>query len=149
MKTLRNTTPTMQRRAAMLATLAMGVALSGCTFVKMAPGAEAVRVIAAGQLPAGCERRGEVEVSVKDRLGPYERDEMRVRDELETLARNEAPGLSADTIQPKGPPADGGQRFIAFRCGALAPGRAAVAPVAPNRDGKPPAEAKTTPLKDE
>ena len=50
---------------------------------------------------AACEKRGEIEVSVKDRLGPYERDELRVRDELETLARNEAPGLCADTIQPK------------------------------------------------
>ncbi len=149
MKTLRNTTTTMRRRGAVLAALALGAALSGCTFVKMGPGAQAVRVIASGQLPAGCERRGEVEVSVKDRLGPYERDEMRVRDELETLARNEAPGLSADTIQPEGPPADGGQRFIAFRCGALAPGRAVVAPARPNRDGKPPAEAQTTPLKDE
>ena len=37
-------------------------------------------------------------------------------DELETLARNEAPGLAADTIQPKAAPADGAQRFLAFRC---------------------------------
>ena len=141
----------MPRRGVVMLALALGVgaALSGCTFVKMAPGAEAVRVIAPGQLPAGCERRGEVEVSVKDRLGPYERDEMRVRDELETLARNEAPGLSADTIQPKGPPLDGGQRFIAFRCGTAVPGRAGAASAAPNRDGKQPAEAQTKPLKDE
>jgi hypothetical protein len=87
----------------------------------MAPGGEDVRVVGPGQLPAGCVKRGKVEVSVKDRLGPYSRDEMRVKDELEVLARNEAPGLEADTIQPEGPPADGTQRFQAFRCGARLP----------------------------
>jgi hypothetical protein len=117
---------------------------SACTFVKMGPGADDVRVVATGQLPAGCEKRGEVEVSVKDRLGPYERDALRVRDELETLARNEAPGLSADTIQPKGPPLDGAQRWLAFRCNGATRAGVAPAPEAP-----PPAEAKTTPLKDE
>jgi hypothetical protein len=89
-------------------------ALSGCTFVHMAPGAKGVRVMAAA--PAGCDRRGEVEVSVKDSLGPYQRSESQVRDELETLARNEAPGLSADTISPLGPPRDGTQRWALWRC---------------------------------
>mgnify|MGYP006165689443 CR=1 FL=1 len=72
---------------------------SGCTWVHMAPGASSVRVVAAGAAPTGCEKRGEVVVSVKDRLGPYERNTLRVRDELETMARNEAPDLQADTVQ--------------------------------------------------
>ena len=54
-------------------------------------------VLAPGRCPAGCEKRGEVEVSVKDSLGFYERDALRVQDELETLARNEAPGPAAPT----------------------------------------------------
>src|SRR5690348_16086239 len=80
---------------------------AACTWVHMAPGASAVRVIAAGPAPANCENRGEVEVSVKDSLGPYERNPLRVRDELETLARNEAPGLNGDTVQPLDGPEDG------------------------------------------
>jgi hypothetical protein len=125
--------------------VAIVVAISaGCSFVKMAPGGEEVRVVGAGQLPAGCVKKGEVEVSVKDRLGPYERDEMRVRDELEVLARNEAPGLGADTVQPKGPPADGAQRFLAFACGNAA---SVAAPA--ERAQAPRAEAETAPLKDE
>jgi Domain of unknown function (DUF4156) len=87
---------------------------AGCTWVHMAPGAQAVRVVSAA--PAGCEARGEVEVSVKAALGPYERNPLRVRDELETLARNEAPGLGADTVQPLAQPADGKQRYAAWRC---------------------------------
>lgn len=92
--------------------------VAACTFVKMAPGAENVRVVKLDANVSSCERRGEIEVSVKDRLGPYSRDALRVRDELETLARNEAPSLQADTVQPKAEPADGGQRFFAFRCAA-------------------------------
>jgi uncharacterized protein DUF4156 len=88
---------------------------TGCTWVHMAPGASAVRVVNAA--PSGCQPRGEVEVSVKSALGPYERNQLRVRDELETLARNEAPGLKADTVQALGEPADGKQRYAAWQCG--------------------------------
>ena len=90
------------------------LATSGCTFVHMAPGARQVRVLAAA--PTSCEKRGEVEVSVKDSLGPYERSESQVRDELETLARNEAPGVGADSISPITPPRDGEQRWAMWRC---------------------------------
>ena len=89
--------------------------LSACTWVHMAPGASAVRVVS-GQ-PSGCEKRGEVEVSVKHSLAFIERNPRKVRDELETLARNEAPGLQANTIHPLGEPSGGSQRFAAWRCG--------------------------------
>ncbi|WP_374558291.1 DUF4156 domain-containing protein [Thermomonas sp.] len=90
------------------------LALPACTFVKMAPGAKQVQVLAAA--PTGCQARGEVEVSVTHKVGFYERDGMRVRDELELLARNEAPGLSANRISPLGPPRDGSQRWALWRC---------------------------------
>ena len=125
------------------ALLAAAFVLPGCTFVKMAPGADDVSVVALGRALPGCQKRGEVEVSVKDRLGPYERDELRVRDELETLARNEAPSLAADTIQPKSPPVDGAQRFTAWRCA----GAAVVAPAAPAPESQD--RAQTEPLKDD
>lgn len=91
------------------------LALSGCTWVHMAPGASAVQVVIGA--PAGCESRGEVEVSVKDSIAFYERNRLRVREELETLARNEAPGLGADTVQALDDPGDGTQRYAAWRCG--------------------------------
>ena len=92
------------------------VLASGCTWVHMAPGASAVQVISAGGPPAGCIKRGEVAVSVKDSVAFYERNDLRVREELETLARNEAPGLGADTVQALDDPADGSQRYAAWRC---------------------------------
>lgn len=96
------------------AVLALTVS-SGCTFVHMAPGASAVQVLAAA--PNGCVKRGEVTVSVKNRLGPYQRSDSQVRDELETLARNEAPGLAADRISPLSTARDGEQRWAMWRCG--------------------------------
>ena len=95
--------------------LAFAVALSSCTWVHMAPGASAVRVVTGP--PAGCTNRGEVEVSVKDSVAFYNRNALRVQEELETLARNEAPGLGADTVQPLGPPKEGSQRYAAWKCG--------------------------------
>lgn len=112
---------------------------AGCTWVHMAPGANAVRVLSAGAPPVGCDKRGEVVVSVKDRVAFYERNELRVREELETLARNEAPGLQADTIQPIAPPLEGEQRFSAWRCG----GRGAQSAPAPTDAGT----AQTYPLR--
>jgi hypothetical protein len=98
--------------------LAAGLAtgLTACSFVQIQPGGQTIRVVPAGQALT-CEKRGEIGVSVKDRLGPLERGELRVRDELEVLARNEAPGLGADTVQPLAEPMDGEQRWAAFRCG--------------------------------
>ena len=95
--------------------IATTVALSACTWVHMAPGAKAVRVVTAA--PSGCEQRGEVEVSVKESIAFYDRNSLRVRDELETLARTEAPGLGGDTVQPLDGYEDGNQRFAVWRCG--------------------------------
>jgi len=97
-----------------LAVMLLSLSAVGCTWVHMAPGASAVRVTSAA--PADCQKRGEVEVSVKHSIAFVERNQLRVREELETLARNEAPGLNADTISPLGEPAGGSQRFGAWHC---------------------------------
>lgn len=90
------------------------LSLSACTFVHMAPSAAKVKVLSAA--PSGCVKRGEVEVSVKHKVGFYERSESQVRDELETLARNEAPGVGADSISPLTQPTAGDQRWAMWRC---------------------------------
>jgi len=89
--------------------------LSGCTWIHMSPGANSVRVL--DTAPAGCEKRGEIVVEVKHSIAFIERNALKVRDELEVLARNEAPGLHADAIHPLAAPDRGKQRFVAWRCG--------------------------------
>ena len=109
--------------------------------VDMTPAAQDVRVANSNENLVACQRRGEIEVSVKDRLGPYERDALRVRDELEILARNEADSLSADTLQAKDAPVEGVQRFQAYRCGSARTAQ-------PATQAKPKAAAETAPLQD-
>lgn len=105
-------------RHTLLAALVLSSLMSACAWVKMSPGGEAVRVARADEDMSACTRRGEVAVSVKASVGPIQRDHIKVLDELEMLARNEAGGLHADTVQAKGPPVDGEQRFLAYACGA-------------------------------
>ncbi len=99
--------------------IAAGLVVAGtaCTWVPMQTGAASVRVLAAGAPPAGCTKLGEIEVEVTDNVAFYERNPIRVREELETMARNEALGLGADAVQPAGDPQDGRQRFNGLRCG--------------------------------
>lgn len=124
----------------MLCTTAL---LGACTWVKMEPAGHAVRVARADASLSACQRLGEITVSVKDQVGLYRRDPIKVRDELEVMARNEAPRMNADTLQAIDEPTNGEQRWQAFRCGS-AP--SAAAPTAPA--SRPPAgEAETFPVR--
>jgi hypothetical protein len=55
-----------------------------------------------------------------NRVGPVDRNDIKVRDELEVLARNEAAKMHADTIKPLAEPADGSQPWGAYQCGSTA-----------------------------
>jgi Domain of unknown function (DUF4156) len=104
--------------------------LAGCTWVKLEDTGAHVRVAYDGRVD-GCEKAGEVSTSVKHKVGVYDRNDLKVKDELETLARNEAAGLPADTIVPRGEPHDGAQAFTAYRCGSMRSS-------SPRRDAPPP-----------
>ena len=105
----------MKNTGRFLAFAAFASALGACTWVKLDEPGSRVHVVYDGRT-AGCRALGEVSVSVKDRVGFYERSALKVKDELETLARNEAAQMNADTIAAKDEPRDGEQRFGAFQC---------------------------------
>lgn len=98
--------------------VAMALALSvcACTWVPMRDGAQFVRVLPLGAATPGCTRLGEIEGNVTDKVALYERNALRVQDELETMARNEAVGLGANTVVPLEAVRDGRQRYAAWRC---------------------------------
>lgn len=102
------------RSLLLLPVLAATLVLGACTWVPIAPSAQAVRVLRAA--PTGCEKVGEIDVEVTDKLMLYKRNPLRVADELETLARNQAASIPATDIHPLGPPGEGTQRFAAWRC---------------------------------
>ena len=92
--------------------------LGACSWgITLDPAAKNVRTAWSGDVSA-CRDLGKVTVSVMDRVGPVDRNDIKVRDELEVLARNEAAKMHADTIKPLAEPADGSQPWGAYQCGA-------------------------------
>lgn len=97
--------------------LALSLPLAACSWgIKLDTGGEKVRTAWNGDV-GGCRDMGKVTVSVLDHVGPVNRSDTKVRDELEVMARNEAVGLGADTIRPLGDPRDGQQSWGAYHCG--------------------------------
>jgi len=108
----------MKKPAQFAAFVAFIAALPACTWVKPTVSAENVRVAYDGNI-AGCRDAGAISVSVADKIAFYHRSGLKVRDELETLARNQAAGLPADTIKAMDEPKDGAQNFEAYVCGGV------------------------------
>jgi hypothetical protein len=97
--------------------LVLSLSLAACSWgIKLDAGGEKVRTAWNGDV-GGCRDMGRVTVSVLDRVGPVDRSDMKIRDELEVMARNEAATLGADTIKPLGEPRDGQQSWGAWHCG--------------------------------
>jgi hypothetical protein len=115
--------------------LLVPVLLSACTYgITLDDAAKNVRTAWSGDV-SSCRDMGKMTVSVQDHIGPVDRNNITVRDELEVLARNQAAELHADTIKPLADPTDGSQPWGAYQCGtrtiqsqphpAAAPGNAA------------------------
>jgi len=91
--------------------------LTGCTSnVRLGLAGRAVRAAYVDNV-SGCKQLGTVTVSVTSHIGPFTRNNLGVRDELEVLARNAGAGLGADTVKPLDQPLDGQQKWGAYRCG--------------------------------
>lgn len=89
---------------------------SGCTWVKPDDQGIQVNVVYTPGEVRECTQLGTVAVSVKADVAGISRNEVKVRDELESLARNQAATMQADTILPKSDVVDGEQEFFVYRC---------------------------------
>ncbi len=110
--------------------LAPVLLLNACSWgITLDNGGKNVRTAWNGDVSA-CRDLGKVTVSVMDRVGPVDRNDIKVRDELQVMARNEAAKMNADTIKPLAEPSEGSQPWGAYRCGAgvVAPTRAPATP---------------------
>lgn len=102
----------------MRTTLVTGLAIllmTGCSWVKVEHGANSVRLVEASQV-RDCERLGTTTTSVRSRVAGVERSSRKVSEELANLARNSAWEMGGDTIVADGPPDEGRQRFVVYRC---------------------------------
>ena len=118
--------------------------LSACNWgITMDPAAKNVRTAWSGDVSA-CRDLGKVTVSVMDHVGPVDRNDIKVRDELEVLARNEAAKMHADTIKPLAEPDAGSQPWGAYQCGARVPSANPAGHAAPSST---PGNAQTFPIR--
>lgn len=84
---------------------------AGCTYVKDTDEGRGVRVVRAAEVQQ-CTSLGKVRVSVVKML----RGAQFVREDLMTLARNNAAKSGADTIVAVGEPVNNEQEFEMYRC---------------------------------
>jgi hypothetical protein len=89
--------------------------LGGCTWVKLTEEGKSVRVISLDEAQR-CIKKGELTTSVRDEVGPLERNRQKVLDEVESLARNDARSIGANAIAPVSDLVNGERRFAAYDC---------------------------------
>ena len=127
--------------------LLVPVALSACTWgIVLSDAGKNVRTAWHGDV-SQCRDLGKVTVSVQDHVGPVNRNDITVRDELEVLARNEAATMHADTIKPLGEPMDGSQPWGAYACGTRPIGEERGREVQPQQPSQQGGGAQTFPVK--
>lgn len=86
-----------------------------CNWVPLTSEGETVRVLQANAI-ADCQKVGKVTSKTSDRIMIFARTERKIREELESLARNEAVELNGDTVVPIDAETDGRQSFDVYRC---------------------------------
>ncbi len=96
--------------------LCVPLLLASCgSWVQLTVPGQQVKVLSESQVSA-CQPLGRASSSTLDRLLLIERNTARQKDELLTLARNEAGDMGGNAIVPMTAAADGEQSFAVYRC---------------------------------
>lgn len=88
---------------------------SMCTWVKLTPEGEKVRVLDTTEV-THCKKLGKTRAMLKDKIAGVSRNAEKVEKELQTLARNSAVDMGGDTVVPVSEIEDGKQVFEVYRC---------------------------------
>ncbi|MDH5552505.1 MAG: DUF4156 domain-containing protein [Nitrosomonas sp.] len=98
-----------------LVAVCSGLILSSCTWVKVTPNGEGVRMVPSTKAVESCRRIGNVNTQVVSKV-VFNRDTEKVASELAGLARNEAALLGGDTILATSAINDGRRSFDVYQC---------------------------------
>ena len=91
------------------------VPMFACTWVPLTNEGQGVRILSQSEV-VDCEKIGETKARTSDRVVIFSRTDRKVREELDSLARNEAADLGGDTIVRIGTATNGRQSFGVYRC---------------------------------
>ena len=97
-----------------LLSLAMAALATSCSFVQLSDAGAEVAQLDSADIQ-NCTVVGVVSAATQNRV-VLQRGDVKVREELLVLARNQAGELGANAIVPIEQPADGKQSFRAYRC---------------------------------
>ena len=92
----------------------LALAVSACSFVQLSDAGAGVAQVGSADVQ-NCTAVGVVSASTQSKV-VVARGDVKVREELLVLARNQAGDLGANAIVPIDQPKDGKQSFRAFRC---------------------------------
>lgn len=89
--------------------------LGGCTWVPLSAAGSDVQVFPKADV-VSCENKGKVTVTTKYEIAGILRGAEKVRIELITLARNQAPKMGGNVVSPLSEPKEGNQVFGVYHC---------------------------------
>lgn len=89
--------------------------LSACTWVKLSPGGEKIRILEHSGV-SSCKKLGKTTVTVANKVIGLQRSDKAIQENLNVLARNAASNMGGDTIVPEKPQHGGMQTFDVYRC---------------------------------
>ncbi|MCF6281062.1 MAG: DUF4156 domain-containing protein [Candidatus Polarisedimenticolaceae bacterium] len=95
--------------------LALTVALSGCSWVKVTKEGETVRLMPSADDVSSCKQLGTTTTKVLSKV-LLKRNEETVAAELATLARNQAAKMGGDTVAPISEIVEGERTFGIYQC---------------------------------
>ncbi len=90
---------------------------AGCTWVPLEEGADSVAVLQPAEVER-CEQLARTRATTARRVLFFPRRADKMREELASVARNEAQRSGGDAVAPLGEMEDGVQEFGIYRCGA-------------------------------
>ena len=87
----------------------------GCTWVPLTAGGEQV-LFANQKAVDGCRQVARTDAHTSAKVWIFARSESTIREELRSLARNDAATMGGTTVSPLGPVEDGRQTFGIYDC---------------------------------
>lgn len=99
----------------LLIVFSIALMLAACTWVKPTAEGEKVKIATAEEVTA-CKRLGKTSVSLLDKVAGIERNQQKVKTELETLARNSGADMGGNAVVAETQPKDGKQTFGVYEC---------------------------------
>jgi len=87
----------------------------GCTWVPLTAAGEQVQ-LASPKFVEGCEQVGKTRAKTKPTVLGFKRDEATIREELRSLARNDAAVMGGTNVAPLEPVKDGTQLYGIYVC---------------------------------